>query len=89
MLRNHCGHVEGLLLGYIGWVSSDEAEGLAIKFALELVFKPCKYVHNNLVVETDSMVAVAWILKKNSRPWALMDSLNAIYDLCAAMVRCH
>ena len=41
----------------------------------------------NVVVESDSTVAVSWVNKKKGRPWKLQSTLNQI-DLLLEEVNC-
>lgn len=76
------------ILGYFslnsghGWAYEAEVRAIlnALVFSQEFLFK-------NILIESDSTVAVGWVMSKANRPWRLSNELNHI-DFLIQEVNC-
>ena len=86
ILRDESKKVVGMFFGPLGIIESNEAEVKAIQQALVL-FLQTKWVGvKELVIESDSMVAVLWVKNVGSRPWKLWKVFNEI-DNCINVIK--
>ena len=84
VLRNARREIIGFFSLSTGPGFAYEAEVYALHFALLI----CQlFVIRNVVLESDSMVAVSWVNNKKNRPWKLQNYLNHI-DHLAKEVNC-
>ncbi|KAA3472272.1 leucine-rich repeat receptor-like serine/threonine-protein kinase BAM3 [Gossypium australe] len=78
ILRDNDGHLRGIFFGLLGHLDSHIAEVIAIRTAFKLYVESQWFGKFGLVIESDSMVAVAWIRNKVSKPWKLLKLFNDI-----------
>ena len=75
VLRDEFGEVRGFFSKSVGVVWAFEAEVIAIRTALFF----CKHHKvNNILVESDSSLAVGWVNCRSNRPSKLINTLNEI-----------
>ena len=64
------------------------AELLGIRWAFDIFLSFDRFEGKELVIESDSVIALAWCSKKDAHPWKLWKILNAIdcmSDKCKVM----
>ncbi|KAK5786991.1 hypothetical protein PVK06_041642 [Gossypium arboreum] len=61
MLRDNDGHLRGIFFGLLGHLDLHIAEVIAIRTAFKLYVESQSFGKFGLVIESYSMVAVAWI----------------------------
>lgn len=78
----------GKFLGYfalgIGFGWAFEAE---VKAILQGLIFCQQFLFRNIILESDSTVAIGWVISKDKRPWKLRNELNKI-DLLMREVNC-
>lgn len=84
ILRNSAGYVLGYFSRKVVAQRADEAEVLAILYALLYCQQ---FVVFNVEVESDSMLAVGWVKGLKIRPWKMTNELNMI-DYLMPVVLC-
>ncbi|KAL4289523.1 hypothetical protein GQ457_14G004800 [Hibiscus cannabinus] len=82
VLRDTSGRVLTFFLGLLGVLDSNEAELRAIWHALQ-IFQDIHWVNlMSLIIESDSMVTVSWILNSGEHPWTLWRWCQFIVSIC-------
>ncbi|KAL4368431.1 hypothetical protein GQ457_05G036100 [Hibiscus cannabinus] len=71
VLRDGDGHIIALFSGPLGILDSNVAEIRAIAAALDILVEGKWEGLSSFVIESDSAVALSWILHKERRPWRL------------------
>jgi ribonuclease HI len=71
VLHNDCGEILAELAVSIEIKDSNEAEFLAIVFALEQSLDKEWLSSSNIIVESDSKNSLAWVINSESCPWSL------------------
>ncbi|KAL4378031.1 hypothetical protein GQ457_02G027360 [Hibiscus cannabinus] len=71
VLRDGDGHIIALFSGPLGILDSNVAEIRAIAAALDILVEGRWEGVSSFVIESDSAVALSWILHKERRPWSL------------------
>ncbi|KAL6527395.1 hypothetical protein OROGR_016485 [Orobanche gracilis] len=82
VLRDHNGLILCKFAASVGIKDSNEAEFLAIIFAVETSLKQPRSMEKDLIIESDSSNAVSWIKRKRECPWSLREA-NHIADALA------
>ncbi|KAL4347296.1 hypothetical protein GQ457_17G024020 [Hibiscus cannabinus] len=78
VLRDDHGQILALFSGPLGVLESNDAEIRAICHALLLL---------RVFIESDSLVAVSWVLEYERRPWTLWSWFRQIDFICTELVR--
>lgn len=76
VLRNSEGFVSGMFSKHTGSMESNKAEVLAILEAIWMF--AASSLTSRLVVESDSLNAISWVLSSVARPWSFQFYLNEI-----------
>ncbi|KAK9275759.1 hypothetical protein L1049_023028 [Liquidambar formosana] len=85
VLRDDGGCFKCIFLESIGVVDSNVVEFMAIRKALRVFVDSESAGSSKLIVKSDSMVAVAWVLGKESIPWKLRFVYNEIKFLLSCI----
>lgn len=81
ILRDDKGIVKACFATSIGVRDSNEAEYMAIVFALEMSVQKEWLKDMEIIVESDSKNALAWINKREECPWCLRFYCNKLHNL--------
>ncbi|XVF09547.1 hypothetical protein REPUB_Repub07fG0103600 [Reevesia pubescens] len=81
VLQDSSGHIVAMFFGPLGVQESNVAELVVIKTALEDFVQTRWISCCNLIVESDSVIAVKWCLNEEARPWRLWDIFSDIDTL--------
>ncbi|XP_057419024.1 uncharacterized protein LOC130713256 [Lotus japonicus] len=84
ILRNVRNEIKGFFSKNIGHGFAFEAEVVAIHEALSLCQQ---HLIHNIIIESDSSLAVGWVNCRRNRPWKLRGILNQI-DILIPLVNC-
>lgn len=71
VLRNEFGTIKAKFTASVGIRDSNEAEFMAIVFALELSLQQNWIMEKEIIVESDSKNALSWVKKREECPWEL------------------
>ncbi|KAL4298025.1 hypothetical protein GQ457_12G017110 [Hibiscus cannabinus] len=82
VLRDAKGRILALFSGPLGRIDSNEAEVQAICHALALLLDSCWRSCPSVVVESDSIVDVSWVLHLERRPWKYWGWFQKIDEMC-------
>ncbi|KAL4323498.1 hypothetical protein GQ457_11G030680 [Hibiscus cannabinus] len=82
VLRNWESLILALFFGPIGVADSNEAELQAIGHALALLAEIDLQGIHLVVIESDSRVAVSWVLQRERRPWQFWHWFSIIDEVC-------
>ena len=88
VLRDANGKVMALFSCPLEPCDVNVAELMGIRWAFDIFLSSDRFGGKELVIESDSAVALAWCSKKDARPWKLWNILNAIdcmIDKCKAV----
>ena len=88
VLKDVDGKVLALFLCPLELCDANVAELLGIRWGFDIFLSSDRFVGKELVIESDSVVALAWCSKKDVRPWKLWKILNVIdcmSDKCKAV----
>ncbi|KAL4366596.1 hypothetical protein GQ457_05G019080 [Hibiscus cannabinus] len=69
-------------LGPLGLLDSNEVELCAIWHPLNLFSSTRWASSNSLIIESDSLVAISWILHSKNHPWIFWHQFRLIYSIC-------
>lgn len=81
VLRDEYGNILGMFSAYVGIRDSNEAEFMAIVFALEMSLQKVCVMEKELIVESDSRNTLSWANSIETCPWKLIFYGNKLKNL--------
>lgn len=87
ILRDDRGVVKAYFAASIGIKDSNEAEFIAMVFALEMSLQKEWLREKEIIVESDSKNALAWINRRDEYPWDLRFYCNKLYNILQVLKR--
>jgi ribonuclease HI len=85
VLRNDCGEIAAKFAVSIGVKDSDEAEFLAIVFALEQSLDKEWRSNGTIIVESVSRNALAWVDNSGACPWSMRFACNKLKNILLSL----
>lgn len=81
LLRDHQGEIRAMFAASVGERDSNEAEFMAIVFALEMSLQQDWLQQAEIIVESDSKNALVWVERKEEYPWNLRFYCNKLNNI--------
>lgn len=81
LLRDHQGEIRAMFAASVGERDSNEAEFMAIVFALEMSLQQDWLQQAEIIVESDSKNALVWVERKEECPWNLRFYCNKLNNI--------
>jgi ribonuclease HI len=85
VLWNDCGEILAEFAASVGIKDSNEAEFLAIVFALEQCLDKGWLSGGTITIESDSKNALAWVNKSEDCPWSLRFACNKLRNILLSL----